>query len=64
MIYNETLNGSLSDYKCNSCTLYILLFVIFLVTSIVISTVFNYFHCYLKKDNVRIKFYPCTQTTI
>ena len=64
MIYNETLNVSLSDYKCNSSTLYIVLLVIFLVRSIVISTVFIYFLCYLKKDNVRIKFYPCTQTTI
>ena len=48
MICNENLNVSLSDYKCNSCTLYIVLFVIFLVTSIVISTVFIYFYCYSK----------------
>ena len=73
MIYNETLNVSLSDYKCGSCTLYIVLFVVFLVTSVIISAVFIYFHWYLKKsndqlylakDNVRIKFNPSTQTTI
>ena len=37
MIYNETLNVSLSDYKCNACTLYIVLLVVFLVTSIAIA---------------------------
>ena len=50
MIYKETLNVSLSDYKCNSCTLYIVLFVIFLVTSIVISAAFIYFYWYSKKN--------------
>ena len=49
MIYNGTLNASLSDYKCNSCTLYIALFVVILVTSIDISSVFIYIHWYLKK---------------
>ena len=49
MVYNEILNVSLSDYKCNSCTLYIALFVTFLVTSIVISAVFIYFYWYSKK---------------
>ena len=44
MIYNETLNVSLSDYKCGSCTLYIGLFVVFLLTSVIISAVFIYFH--------------------
>ena len=48
-IYNETLNLSLSDYKCNSCTLYIVLFIIFLVISTVISTTFIYFYWYSKK---------------
>ena len=28
-----------SDYKCGSCTLYIVLFVVFLVTSVIISVV-------------------------
>ena len=46
MIYNETLNGiTLNDYKkvCGSCTLYIVLLAVFLVTTTVISTVFIYF---------------------
>ena len=52
MIYNETLNEiTLNDYKkmCGSCTLYIILFVVFLVTSTVISSVFIYFYWYSKK---------------
>ena len=73
MIYNKTVNVSSSDYKCGSCTLYIVLFVVFLVTRVIISAVFIYFHWYLKesndqlylnKDNVRIKLNPITQTTI
>ena len=40
IIYNETLNVSLSDYTCGSCTLNIVLFVVFLVTSVIISAVF------------------------
>ena len=51
MIYNETVNVSFSDYKCGSCTLYIVLFFIFLVTSVIISAVFIYFHWYLKESN-------------
>ena len=47
MIYNETLNTILlNDYECGSCTLYIVLFVVFLVTSLVISTAFIYFNWY------------------
>ena len=49
MIYTRTLNASLSAYKCNSCTLYIALFVVILETSIGISSVFNYIHWYLKR---------------
>ena len=58
MIYNETVNVSLSDYKCGPC---------------IISAVFIYFHwylkesndqLYLKKDTVCVKFKPSTQTTI
>ena len=45
IIYNMTFN----DYKSSSCALYIVLFVLFLVTSIVISSVFIYFYWYLKK---------------
>ena len=50
MIYNETLTVSLSDYKCGSCTLYIALFVVFLVISTAIRTVFIYFCWYSKKN--------------
>ena len=73
MIYNKALNVSSSDYKFGSCTLYIALFVVFLVTSVIISAVIIYFHwylkecndqLYLKKDNVCIKFNPSNQTTI
>ena len=71
--YNETLNeipsnDSLSD--CVSCTPCIVLFAVFLVTSVIIGCVFIYFHWYLKesndqlsitKDNVRVKLNPITQ---
>ena len=53
MIYNGTLNAILlNDYKkvCGSCTLYIVLFAIFLVISTVITTFFIYLHSYLKKN--------------
>ena len=71
MIYNKTVNVSSSDCKCGLP--YIVLFVVFLVTSVIISAVLIYCHWYLKesndqlyfkKDNVRIKFNPNTQTII
>ena len=56
-IYNETLNAiplnsissndSLSD--CVSCTSYIVLFTMFLETSLIIGIVFLYFYWYPKK---------------
>ena len=49
-IDDGTLNISLSDYKCNCFTLCIVLFVVFLVTSIVISSAFIYFYWYSKKN--------------
>ena len=72
MLYNETfslnaipLNAIPLDSKaCNSCTIYIVLFVIFFITGICISSVFTYFHWHLKKDNVHVKFNSNTQTTI
>ena len=47
MIYNETVH----DYKkkCSPCTIYIVLFAIFLIISINIFSVFIFFHWYLKK---------------
>ena len=49
MIYNETMN----DYKkvCNSCAIDIVLFAMFLITYISISSVLIYFHWYLKRSN-------------
>ena len=44
-IHNEILHTSLS----NPCTLCIVLFVVNLVISVVIRSVFIYFHWYLKK---------------
>ena len=62
MLYNETsdlisldvisLNTvPLNVYKkvCNSCTISIVLFAVFFITSICISSVFIYFHWYLKR---------------
>ena len=76
MLQNETLDVMpLNDYKrvCNSCAIYIVLFVVFFIASICISSVFIYFHWYLKKynvqwylkkNNVPTKFNPGTQTKI
>ena len=51
MVCNETVN----DYKKvgNFCTLYIILFVIFLTISISICSAFIYFYWFLKKDNIK-----------
>ena len=59
MLYNETLNViPLNVYKkvCSSCMVYIVLFVVVLITSICICCAFIYFHWYLKKDNVSTNF--------
>ena len=72
MLYNETLDVislntiPLSVYKkvYDSCTIYIVLFAVFFITSTCITSVFVYFHWHLKKDNVSAKFNPSTQTTI
>ena len=65
MIYDKTMNTiPLNAKVCNSCIIYIILFVIFLIISISIISVFIYFHWYLKKDNIHIKFNTSTQTTI
>ena len=51
MIYNDTLNAiPLNDYGkiCNSCTVHIALLPMFFIISIIISSVFIYFHWYLK----------------
>ena len=59
MLYNETLDViPLNVYKkvYTSCMVYIVLFVVFFITSICISSVFIYFYWYLKKDNISTNF--------
>ena len=55
MIYNATLNyyGEI----CNSCTVYIVLLVTFFIVSISISSVFIYFHWYLKRRYIETTVY-------
>ena len=52
MIHSSTLN----DYGnvCNSCTIYIVLFVIAFLITIGISSAFIYFHWYLKRSNTDV----------
>ena len=60
MIYNSTLNEiPLNYYKkiCNFCTVYIVLLAIFLIISISISSVFIYFHWYLKRRYIKTTIY-------
>ena len=49
-IYNETLNAIPSN-DCASCTLYFVLFAVYLTTSVIIGSRFVCFHCYQKKIN-------------
>ena len=59
MLYNESFDvNPLSVYKkvYSSCTVYIVLFVVFLIKSICICCVFIYFYCYLKKYNIGTNF--------
>ena len=51
---SENIDGNemtLNDYGnvCNSCTVYIVFIVIFLITSIIISSAFIYFRWYFNK---------------
>ena len=48
----------LNVYKrvCNSCMVYIVLFVVFLITSICSCCIFIYFYWYLKKDDIGTNF--------
>ena len=48
MVYNKAFNVLVSDYKCGSCTLYIVLFVVILVIGVIIGSVFIYVYWYLK----------------
>ena len=55
MIYNDTLN--VCKKVCKSGTMDIVLFAIFLIISISISSAFIYFHWYLKKGNIETTIY-------
>ena len=63
MIYNSTLN----DYEkvCNSCTIYIVLFVIAFLISIAIGSMYFYFNWYLKETDINVtNINPSTETVI
>ena len=62
MIYNDTLTNHAK--LCDSYTIYIILFAIFILINVSISSVFIYLHWYFKKDNIRVKFNTNSQTTI
>ena len=49
-IYNETLNTISSD-DCASCTLYVVLFAVFLTTSVIVGSSFIYFYWYSRGSN-------------
>ena len=53
-----------NKYKCNSCTLYIVLFSTLFTTNVGIAAHFIYFHWYLRKHNPRVEFGTRIQTTI
>ena len=63
-IYNQTLN-TISSNECASCTLYVVLFAVFLTISLIIGSAFVYFYCHKQldseKNSVCIKFNPRTQ---
>ena len=64
MIYNETLNGD--GRLFNSCTIYIVLLVIFFVITIGINSAFIYFYWYSKRVNTNTftNAYANTETAI
>ena len=55
MTYDSTLN----DYEkiCSSCTVHMVLFVIFSIISISISSIFIYLHWYLKRKYIETTIY-------
>ena len=59
-----TLVENENEYKCNSCTLYIVLFLILFTINVGIGAYFVYFHWYLKKYVIRVEFDTSTQTAI
>ena len=59
-----TLAENEYKYKCNSCTLYIVLFSILFTINVGIGAYFVYFLWYLKKYVTRVEFDTRTQTAI
>ena len=57
MIYNSTLNNH--EKICTSCIVCIILFDVFFITSISISSVFIYFYWYLKIYILKQQFIEC-----
>ena len=59
LLSTEMTNVTLNECKngCNSCMIYILLYVILLIVSISISSVFIYFHWYLKRKYIETTIY-------
>ena len=60
-------SNEMNDYEkiCSSCSVYIVLLVIFFRLSISISSVLIHFHLYLKKGNTRVtNINPSTETVI
>ena len=51
-IYNKTPD-TISSNNCASCTLYVVVFAVFLTTSVITSSSFIYFHWYKKKLTIR-----------
>ena len=69
MLYNETLNTISSNESfsdCVSCTTYTVLFAVFLITSVIIGSVFDYFYRHSKKedDNSRVMYNLGTTQTL
>ena len=66
-IEKELYSNEINDYEkiCNSCRVFIVLFIIFFIQSISISSAFIYFHWYLKKSNTGVtNFNPSTETVM
>ena len=59
-----TLAENENSCKCNPCTVYIVLMVVFFIVCTRISTYFVHYNWSLVKNALRIKFGTCTQTTI
>ena len=53
-IYNESLN-TIPSNDCASCTLYVVLFAVFLTASVIISSSFIYFYWYKKNNQLNLK---------